>query len=472
MALLLVLVVLTYLMVARVPVAYALLAAGSLGIVLVDGMQEASSAVARVPFQATSKYVLIVIPMFILMGVVSKHGGLATDAFRLANRLFGRAPGGLAVATIAACAGFAAVSGSSVATVAALGPMCVAEMRRHGYSTTMAAGVVGAAGTLGVLIPPSVVLVLFGLITGESIGALLIAGILPGILSAAVYASVVMARSSPFFDSAFIPEVHPAPETPWATSHLSSGPDHAGHGGTQTQAQGAGGLAVAVKPEDQRPSLAALARVSLLFAVVVGGVYTGVATVTETAAIGAGLSLLLFWFDPTVRMRGNRLAAIREALGEAVGLTGMILGLLAGAAVFTYFLVSARVPASFTAWVLELDLPPLLVVAALLAAFIPLGMFLDAVSMMLVGVPLAYPVITALGFEGIWFAILVVKTIELGLVTPPFGLNAYVLSGSIPDLPLESAFRGLLWFVPADLVTISLIFSFPAIVTFLPTFMG
>lgn len=431
-------------MAAEVPVAFALLAAGAGGILMLDGGSSATAALGRLPFEVPSRYVLVVIPMFIAMGVFAKDGRIAADLYEMAAKGLGGLREGIPIATIATCAVFAAISGSSVATVAALGPTCIEEMRKHGFPDVISAGVVGAAGTLGVLIPPSVILVVFGLITGESIGALMIAGIVPGVLTAVAYAIAVSFMVRVSIKRGIMTQTEPV--------EASADKD--------------------IRPANANPKRwYAVFRVFVLFGVVIGGIYGGLATVTEASALGAALALMFLLIDLFQR-KGPKGPPLMAALNESVGVSGMVFALLIGASVFTYFLVLSRVPDAFTAFVLSFDLPPTVIVMLLLCAFIPLGMFLDGLSMMLIAVPLAYPVVTALGFEGIWFGILVVKAVEIGLVTPPFGLNAFVVSGAVPNLKVETAFKGLLLFVPVDLIVIALLFAFPQIVLWLPSQLG
>jgi C4-dicarboxylate transporter DctM subunit len=453
----LVLVLLVVLLVSEVPVAFSLGAAGTVGLVLLESTSLTATTLGRLPFQATSRYSLIIVPMFIFMGMLAMHGGIAEDVFALGDRLLRRLPGGLGLATIVACAAFAAVSGSSVATVATVGRMSIAQMRKYGYDIAFAAGIVGAAGTLGVLIPPSVILVIYGIITGESIGALLIAGILPGLLSAFLYAAAVILRVKRNPSLIDATRIEPAAIESPLVAEDQAGPD------------GADELTPAATPLRQ---LVSLARIAVLFGAVVGGIYTGLFTATESAALGGFAALLMIVVHFVRRSPRELLATVLSAARESASMTSMIFAILVGASLFTFFLVRAGVPTTFTNWVLGLPISPTLVVVFLLLMMIPLGMALDPVSILLISIPLAYPVIRELGFDGLWFGILTVKMIELGLITPPVGLNAYVVSGSVDGVSVEQAFRGLSFFFSIDVVTVAVLMLFPSIVTWLPTFLG
>lgn len=446
----LVLVALLILLMIRVPIAFALAASGFLGIYLLRGLDSMFATAGALPFQTSARITLIIIPLFILMGLLAVNANIARDVYAFAHRRFARLPGGLGIATIGACAFFAAVTGSSVATAVTMGRVAIAEMRRYRYNLAFAAGIVGAGGTLGVLIPPSVVLVLFGIITGESIGKLLVAGIVPGILSALLYVVAILVRAM----------LRPQ-DAPRLTGEAVRS---AGAASSPLEDRTATDATV-------RGSVAALLRAALLFVVVVGGIYSGVATPTEAAALGAFAALLFALWEGRRAGRAG-LKSIGVSLQEAASLTGMIFALLLGAAIFTFFLTSAGVPRQTAQWIIELDVPPSLAVLAILLMFIPLGMFLDALSILLIAVPLTYPVVIEMGFDGIWFAILVVKMIELGLITPPVGINAYVVAGSAPGVTVSQAFRGMLWFIPVDILTVLLLFAFPSISTWLPNSMS
>lgn len=431
-------------LVVRVPVAIGLLVAGAIGLLLVDGSGTVNAVVGRRPYEVTARYTLIVITYFLAMGILIQIGTVPQDLFRMAERVTRRIPGGLAVATVGACAGFAAVCGSSVATVVSVGRIAIEQMRRHGYSTTVAAGVVGAAGTLGVLIPPSITLVLYGVVSGESVGRMLLAGIIPGIISAVGYAAAITGRAK-FRPQDFRHVAAPRDARPEILEDVH---------GEFTTLPGA--------------PIASMLKIAALFFTVMGGIYAGFLTVVEAAAAGA-LMALLFTLLEVRRLGSGFLPRLRLSLLEAVSLNSMAFMLVIGAGVFSYFLVSAGLPREFASWAVGLDVAPLALISVLLLMMIPLGMFLDPISMLLISVPIIYPVVIQLGYSGIWFGIIVVKMTEIAIITPPFGLNAFVVAGISEDISVDQAFRGVLWYLPLDVLTIVLLFIFPGLVTWLPS---
>jgi C4-dicarboxylate transporter DctM subunit len=433
---LVVFVVLIVLLAVEVPVAFCLAGSGTVGLLMLRGSGVAGATLANVPYQAAASFTLTVVPMFILMGMLAMHANIAEDLFRITHRLFRRVVGGVAVATVITCAGFSAVCGSSVATAATVGRLTISEMEKYGFSSGFAAAVVASAGTLGVLIPPSIVLVLFGIITNESIGKLLIAGIIPGILSAGIMGAGILflAQLGVGFDrsATATPTQEGEPEKP------------AGYGG--------------------------VARLVILFAIVIGGIYSGLITPTEAAAIGA-LSALAMLLLRIASERMSVWSTLFGALRDSASVTSMVFAIIVGSSIFSYFIVSAGVPTAFSRWVLDFDLPPLLLVLFLLLSLIPLGMFLDGVSILLITVPLYYPVVvTGLEFDGLWYAILTVKMIELGLITPPVGVNAFIVSSMVKGNGLEKVFRNMWAFIALDLIIFAVLFAFPGIVTWLPGF--
>ena len=425
----------------RTPVALALLTAGVVGLWLLDGFDLAQVTLSRRGFESVGRYVLVVVPLFLGMGVLVKESGLGANLFTFGARLFRRTPAGLVIATVFACSVFAAVCGSSVATVAAIGRIAVREMRRVGYDIKIALGAVGAAGTLGVLIPPSIVLVLYGIITGESIGALLIAGIVPGILTALIYMLGILVRA----------RLRPSLFRVSSQSTDDEGRDESSDGASAY------------------PPVRGLIEAGSLALLVMGSLYTGIATVVESAALGAVGALIVLLLR---RRTASRLSRLRSALLGTTELNAMIFLLLVGSGVFSYFLVTAGIPREAVALISQVDLSPGLVVVVILLVFVPLGMFLDPISMILIAVPLAYPVVVgALDFNGIWFGILVVKMTELAAITPPLGLNAYVVAGVADDVSVDQAFAAVAWYIPLDVLTIAVLFIFPEISTWLPGLM-
>lgn len=442
-ALILVMVLLLTLLVTNVPVALALGGAGTVGIILLSGTSVTSKVLGTVPYNAVASYSLLVIPMFILLGMFALRAGLASDLFGITGQLLRWLPGGLGIATVASCAGFAAVTGSSIATVATLGKMSITEMSKRGYSKNFAAAIVAAGGTLGVLIPPSIILVIYGILTMESIGSLLIAGIIPGMLSAFAYALMVFTRiklNPSLLNAIEVPEQHTLAQS---TAE-----------GERTPVSIGGGIS-------------AIVQISVLFLVVIGGIYSGLATATESGALAALIGAILVIIRHA-RRRGGLLVLLRNAIEETVALTSMCFAILIGAGIFTYFLVVGRIPSDLSRWVVSLDLPPTVVVLVLVLTLLPLGMFLDSLSICVIMVPLIYHPITELGFDGIWLGVIVVKLIEIGMITPPVGVNAYIAAGSVPGLATEKVFGHLVWFVLADLGVVAVLFAFPAIVTWLP----
>lgn len=434
-------VILLLLLAIRVPVGFSLLTAGALGLLLLDGFDIATRGMATEPYSAVAKYTMVVIPMFVLMGMFAMESGVAVGAFRLANKTFGKLPGGLGIATVVVCAVFAAVSGSSPATVATVGRITIPEMRKAGYSREFTAGIIGSAGTLGVLIPPSIVAVVFGVTTGVSIGRLLIGGILPGLVSVVVMSTYIIVK---------------AIRSPQVVS------DHSYVPTTAAADTGAG-------EESSRRDLFALVGVGIMFAVVIGGIYSGLFTATESAAFGAlaGLGILI-----VSRAKSGKLwSSFFHALKETASTTTMIFVIMIGAWVFTNFLVRSGATRTVSDAILGLGLSPYMLVIGTLLLLIPLGMFLETVSIILITMPILWPVLSSVGVDGVWFGIMTIIMIEIGLITPPVGINAFVLTGIAEDINLEQTFKGLIPFVFVQLTIVTIIFLFPGIATFLPNLM-
>ncbi|MDC4233343.1 TRAP transporter large permease subunit [Actinomyces sp. B33] len=432
--------ILLVLLAARVPVGFSLLTAGIAGLFMLNGFSIANTALATETYTAVAKSTMVVIPMFILMGMFAMESGVAVGAFRLANKVVGKLPGGLGIATVLVCAVFAAVSGSSPATVATVGRITIPEMRKAGYSREFTAGIIGTAGTLGVLIPPSIVAVVFGVTTEVSIGKLLIGGILPGVVSVLVMSTYIVATAIRH------------PEKVNDRSYVSSRNED-------------------LSEKSSREDLYALIGVGIMFVVVIGGIYTGLTTATESAAFGAlaGLSVLIV---AQIKKGWRALySAFVKSLKEAAATTTMIFVIMIGASVFTNFLVRSGATKTVADAILGLGLSPYLLVLGTLIILIPLGMFLETVSIILITMPILWPMLESVGVNGVWLGIMTIIMIEIGLMTPPVGINAFVLTGIAEDITLGQTFKGLTPFVLVQLVIVGLIFSFPGIVTLLPSLM-
>jgi len=415
-----------FLILVGLPIAFAMLAVGMAGVLTIVGERSLLGMAGQLPFTTVVSYDLSVVPMFVLMGVLVARAGMSEDLYRLCHGFLGHRRGGLAVASFFACGGFSAVCGSSIATVATMGKVAMPEMRRFGYGDGLAAASIAAGGTLGILIPPSVILVLYGIATGTDIGALFIAGVVPGIVAIALYVGTV------YLVAAANPAAGPhGPRTPWR--------ERVGHFRT-------------------------IGPIVLLFIVIIGGIYFGVFTPTEAAGVGA-----FFAFVFALWRRVLTLRLFADVLLETVMTTAALFVVLIGALFFSNFMNLAGLPAALSSLITGADVPPLGVILIILAIYLMLGCFMESLSMMLLTVPIFFPLVVGeLGFDAIWFGIFVVMVTELSLVTPPVGLNLFVLRTVAPGVSIGTIYRGILPFVAADIVRLALIIAFPAIVLFLP----
>lgn len=410
------------------PVFAALGLSGVIGIVMLENVAFVLNRLKSFPYHQSAAYLLTVIPLFILMGAFAHHSGVGQRLFEVARKWVGHRRGGLAMASILTCAGFSATSGSSVATAATVGAVAIPEMKKAGYDPRLSAGAVAAGGVLGVLIPPSVLLIFYAALTEVSAGKMLVAGILPGILTTAVFIAGI-----------------------WI---ISRRPDMRG----------------AIMPREnwgvRLASLRHAWQVVLLFVLVLGGIYMGFATPTEAGAIGAFAAFVMLLLSR--QARPTLTTHFYESCRSAITTTVMILFTMIGAGIFSYFLSLAQVPQHISTFIANTGLHPLLIVGLLLVIYFPLGMFLDAFSMLVITLPIMFPTVVGLGFDPIWFGILAVKMCEIGLITPPVGLNVFVIAGIDRETPLMKIFQGAWWFVIMEIVTILLLFFFPLIVTWLP----
>jgi len=414
----------------HVPVGVAMAATGIVCYAVMEGSWiQAFSLLKTESASALSSLELAVIPLFLLMGGFATASGMSADIYRMAQAFIGHRRGGLALATIGACAGFGAVSGSSIATAATMTRVALPEMLSRGYSPRLAAGAVAAGGSLGMLIPPSILMVLYAVLTEQSVLSMFAAAVVPGILAVALYmiAIAVYVRLNP-----------------------ESGPT--------------------TLRETWRARARATARswrVVILAIVVSGGIYGGVFTVNEAAGVGAGLAFL-FYFGGSGRSR----ASIVEVLGDTAATTAMLFLIIIGAATMSYFVTISGAPGMLISWMQAQDLPPLAVIAILAILFLIIGSIFDTTAGMVITLPFVYPLVIGMGFDPVWWGIIMIVLIETGMITPPIGLNVFVLHGMVKEIPLGTIFRGIVPFFIADIVRLAILILFPGLVLWLPSALG
>ena len=398
---------------------------GVIGVVYIIGWNAGAGIGGTVPHSKSVNYALSVLPMFILIGFIAYHAGLTHALFRAARAWVGWVPGGLAVASVFATAGFAAVSGASTATAAVFSRVAIPHMLDAGYDRRLAAGVVAAGGTLASLIPPSAILVIYAIIVEESVGTLIMAGFVPGVVSALVYAALIIGQCK------LNPELgRPIPSPPL---------------------------------KEKIASLPGTLPIIAVVAIIFYSMYSGTATPTEAGALGAFVVLIM------AIVRGMSWKNLRSALEETARLTVMIFALIWGILIFVRFLGYAGLPQAFAEWIVTLPFPPIIIMIGILLGYAVLGMFMDAIGMLLLTLPVVYPAVIALGYDPIWFGIIVVKMCEVCLITPPVGLNCYVVAAVRRDIPLGDVFRGIAPFFVADVATVGLFLAFPGIILWLPS---
>ena len=415
--------VLFALMILRVPIGVAMGLVGIGGFGAVVGFGPALNLLSQSPISTMTDFNLTLIPFFVLMGVLATNSGMSRELFGAGRAWLGGLRGGLGLASVGACAGFAAICGSSVATAATMTKIAYPEMRNAGYPDNAATGIIAAGGTLGILIPPSVVLAVYGFITEQDIGVLFIAGIVPGILAVIMYMLTVRiwyARVLPVGDRFDL----------WAA------------------------LA----------SLRGVWAVGLLFVAVIVSIYLGVVTATEAAAAGAFLTAIIGLARGRLTVSG-----LLDSLVEALRTSVAIYVVLIGATLFGYFLAVTQVPQELTQYLLGLGAGKYGTLVLIMAMFLIMGCFLDAMAMIILMVPIVFPVILELGFDPIWFGVIIVMTVELGLITPPVGMNVFVINSIASRVSLPTIFRGVLPFVCVDVLRLVILIAFPALVLFLPS---
>lgn len=402
-------------------------ALGFTGLVFMSGFTPALGVLQTSVYSSLSSYTMSVVPLFILMGYFAFSSGISHDLYRAAYMWLGRLRGGLAMGTVVGCAGFAACCGSSVATGATMSAVALPEMRKYGYHDSLTTGSLAAGGTIGILIPPSICFIIYGIITEQSIGKLFLAGILPGILEAAFYIVTIYI---------------------WCLIKPEIGPRTA---------------EVEISTKEKLGALGNVWPVLLLFLLVMGGIYGGIFTPTEAGAVGSFGAFLLMGVK-----RKLNLANVGRALMETGQTTAMVFFIFIGATIFGYLLAVSQLPMQVAAWMTSLPFSPYVILAGILLIFIVLGTVMDTLAIIMLVVPIVFPSILKLGFDPIWFGVIMARISEIGLITPPVGLNVYVIKGVAKDVPLSTIFKGVIPFLIADLVGITLLIAFPQISLLLP----
>jgi C4-dicarboxylate transporter DctM subunit len=417
------------LMMLRVPVGIAMGTVGVLGFgYMIGDIAPALKILSQSPIRTATDAEFAVIPLFLLMGAFASASGMSRELFRASNTFLGHLRGGLGVATIAACGGFAAICGSSVATAATFSKVAYPEMRRFGYPQSFSTGVIAAGGSLGIMIPPSTVFAVYGLITEQDIGKLFIAGIVPGIIAVAMYIATINIIS--WVRPGFLPKT---PRHSW---------------------------------QERLDAVRDIWAVVLLFIFVIGGLYAGMFTATEAAGMGAAGAFII-----SVARRKLSRADFWRCLIESLRTTAAVFTILIGALIFGYFLTITQVPQKLTTFLTGLGIGPYGVLIIIMLMYLLLGCIMDAMAMIILTVPIVFPVITALGFDPIWFGVIVVMTVELGLIHPPVGMNVFVIKSVIREVKLSTVFIGVMPFVLTDILRLAILIAFPILATWLPSHM-
>jgi C4-dicarboxylate transporter DctM subunit len=418
-------VVLLAMIFARVPVAIAMGLVGFVGYAAIEGWEKASTVMGSTPFDIASGYSLSMIPLFILMGELASASGMSSRLFRATTSLFGGTRGALAYATVGASAAFGAVCGSSVATAATMSKICIPEMRKFGYDDRLSTAVVAAGGTIGILIPPSLIFVIYAAITQQSVPKLFAAGLLPGLILTFGYLIIV----------AVLLALKPA----WAPRGTASA-------WSQRAADLVGAWEFAI-----------------IFGIAVGGIYAGWFSPTEAAAVGAFLALLF-----GVLQRKLDVAKIWHCCIAAMRTSCMIFMVVIGAMLFSYFVVQGQLPGVLIGWTQRMHLSPTALILILIATYIALGCFLEGIGLVLITVPVFLPVVVQAGFDPIWFGVIVVIVVELGMIHPPVGMNLFVIQAQVPDISILSVYKGTLPFLIAPILLLVLLLLFPQLALYLP----
>ena len=414
----------------RMQIGFAMATVGFGGFLVLSNFESALGILGLEPIQTSAHYTLSVIPLFMLMGQFATHSRLGSEIYDTVYKWIGFLPGGLAMATIGACGMFAAISGSSLATAAMFGMIALPEMEKLNYSKKLATGCIAAGGTLGILIPPSSVLILYGILTEQSVGRLFIAGILPGLLLSSMFLVTIY----------IITKIKPDMGRPGPRFTM----------------------------KEKIHSMKNTWSIFLLFFLVIGGLYTGWFTPTEAAGAGAFGAFMITLLKGRLTWK-----TLTLSLKDAASSTAMIFGILIGAMVFQYFMTLSQIPSTLASIIVNAGLSKYIVISCIILGFIILGCFMEGLSIMVLAVPIVFPIVVGLGFDPIWFGIIITLTMEMSLITPPVGVNVFVLSGVAKNIPMSTMFKGILPFWVAMFICIIILLIFPGIVTFLPnTMMG
>ena len=413
----------------RVPIGISMLIVGAGGLLLTKGAVLAEYSLSTTPFSAISSFTLVAIPMFILMGNLANSAGVTTELYDTGYKLLGRLPGGLGMATVFACAGFAATTGSSVGMVAAMTRIALPEMDRYGYDRRLSLGTIAGAGTLGILIPPSIPAVMYAITTEQSVGRILLGGVIPGVIMAIAMLLYLGLRC------AINPKLAPtaSEKTPL---------------------------------KEKLRSLKGVWAIVVLFGGVIGSIYLGIATATEAAAVGCLGAVVIAAIKRTLSWK-----AVKSALVDTVKMTCMIMLISVGAAVFQLFLTRCGFASVFSNLFIASHMSMMATVVLMLVVYIPLGMFFDTMGMILLTIPIFYPIMENLGIDPIWFGVMVIIMIQVSLLSPPVGLNVYVLKGCVPEASLGQIFRASVPWMGIQLAVVALLLLFPGLATWLPSMM-
>jgi tripartite ATP-independent transporter DctM subunit len=419
--------ILLFLFLLRMPVAFVMAFVGFIGFAYLGGVESALAILAQDVSETLSSYPLSVIPMFILMGSFAYASGISERLYKTCYSWVGEFRGGLTVATVMACSGFAAISGSTAATAATMGKIALPEMKKYGYDDELATGTVASAGTLGILIPPSTVLIVYGILTEESIGKLFVAGILPGLMLTLLFVLTVMILCLRN------PELGPP--------------------GPKTSLM------------EKIKSLSGIIEAVILFALTIGGLFLGWFSPTQAGAIGASGALVIGMIRRKLTFK-----KLADSARDALRTSCMVLFIITGATVFGHFLAISNIPYALADWVGNLPIPPLAVMGVMICIYFIGGFFMDSMALIVVTVPIFFPIVTRLNFDPIWFGVIIVLVGEMGVITPPVGVNVFVIKGIAPDVPLHKIFRGIFPFLIALIIMTALITFFPIIATLLPSY--